>query len=125
MKKTIALTFALLLMTVGAFAQAAQPDAKKSKPAKAAKPAKAPKSDDEIQKCISDKLAANKGITNGAATVSSGEATLTGEAKNAGAKTSAGKAATGCGAKKVANNITVAEAPKPAKGAAKSAAPKK
>jgi osmotically-inducible protein OsmY len=104
MKKMIALTFTLLLMATGALAQDAQPEKKKeSKPAKAA-----PKSDADVQKCITDKLATSKNLTGGAATVAGGEATLTGEAKNAGAKTSAGKTAQGCGAKKVTNSITVA-----------------
>src|SRR5215470_15821075 len=113
MKKMIALTFTLLLTATGALAQGAQPEKKKeSKPAKAA-----PKSDEDVQKCITDKFATSKTLTGGGATVAGGEATLTGEAKNAGAKTSAGKTAKGCGAKKVTNNISVAAAP--AKGAAK------
>jgi osmotically-inducible protein OsmY len=103
MRKMIALTFTLLLVATGALAQGAQPEKKKE-----SKPAKAAKSDADVQKCITDKFAGSKTLTGGAATVSSGEATLTGEAKNAGAKTSAGKTATGCGAKKVTNNITVA-----------------
>src|SRR5262249_60479153 len=110
-------TFSLLLTTAIALAQT-QPEKKaegKPKKAAAAKPAK---SDADVQKCINDKLATNKGITGGSATVASLEATLTGEAKNAGAKNGAGQTATGCGAKKVTNNITVAapapKAPKPA-----------
>jgi osmotically-inducible protein OsmY len=112
MRKMIALTFTLLLTTVLATAQTAQPEKKKDmKPTKAAAAPKAPKTDADVQKCISDKLAASKTITGGSATVSGGEATLTGEAKNAGAKNGAAKTATGCGAKKVANNITVAAPP--------------
>ena len=118
MRKMIALTFTLLLTTAFALAQT-QPEKKAEKPKKA--PAAA-KSDADVQKCINDKLATNKAITGGSAAVASLEATLTGEAKNAGAKNGAGKTATGCGAKKVTNNITVA-AP-PAKGAAKPAAKK-
>jgi osmotically-inducible protein OsmY len=111
MRKMIALTFMLLLTTVFALAQTAQPEKKKvSKPTKMAA---APKSDTDVQKCISDKFATSKTLTGGAATVAGGEATLTGEAKNAGAKTSAGKTAQACGAKKVTNSITVA--PPPAK----------
>ena len=118
MRKMIALTFTLLLMTVFALAQT-QPEKKmESKPKKAAAAPKAPKSDADVQKCINDKLATNKAITGGTAAVASLEATLTGEAKNAGAKNGAAKTATGCGAKKVTNNITVAappaKAPKPA-----------
>jgi osmotically-inducible protein OsmY len=119
MRKMIALTFTLLLTTAFALAQT-QPEKKaESKPKKAAA---APKTDADVQKCITDKFATSKTLTGGAATVANGEATLTGEAKNAGAKNGAAKTATGCGAKKVTNNITVA-AP-PAKGAAKPAAKK-
>jgi len=114
MRKMIAFTFTLLLTTAFALAQSAQPEKKaESKPKKAAA---APKSDADIQKCINDKFAASKTLTGGAATVDSGSATLTGEAKNAGAKATAGKTAQACGAKKVTNNINVAAAP--AKGAA-------
>jgi len=120
MRKMIALTFTLLLTTVFALAQT-QPEKKMEKPKKAAA-AKAPKSDADVQKCINDKLGASKTITGGSSTVASLEATLTGEAKNAGAKNGAAKTATGCGAKKVTNNITVAAAP--AKGATKPAAKK-
>ena len=109
MRKLIALTFTLLLTTVFALAQTAQPEKKKE--VKVTKTAVAPKSDADVQKCISDKFAASKTLTGAAATVAGGEATLTGEAKNAGAKTSAGKTARGCGAKKVTNNINVAAAP--------------
>jgi osmotically-inducible protein OsmY len=92
---------------------------------KSSKPAKAdasPKTDADIQKCISDKFAASTTITNGAATVSNGVATLTGEAKSAGAKGGATRSATACGAKTVTNNITT---PKPAPGAAKAGDKKK
>jgi osmotically-inducible protein OsmY len=116
MRKMIALTFTLLLTTAFALAQT-QPEKKAEKPKKAAA---APKADADVQKCINDKLATSKTITGGSATVASSEATLTGEAKNAGAKNGAAKTATGCGAKKVTNNITVAAPPaKAAKPAAK------
>ena len=120
MRKMIALTFTLLLTTAFALAQT-QPEKKAEKaPKKAAAATKAPKSDADVQKCINDKLATNKAITGGTAAVASLEATLTGEAKNAGAKNGAAKTATGCGAKKVTNNITVAAPPaKAAKPAAK------
>jgi len=109
MKKIIALTFTLLLAASVGLAQGAQPEKKKEiKQAKTA-----PKSDADVQKCITDKFAGSKTLTGGAATVDGGAATLTGEAKNGGAKTSAGKTAQSCGAKKVTNNITVA--PPPAK----------
>jgi osmotically-inducible protein OsmY len=111
MRKMIALTFTLLLTTVLASAQTAPEKKKDVKPTKVAAQTKAPKADADVQKCISDKLAGSKTITGGSATVAGGEATLTGEAKNAGAKSGAAKTATGCGAKKVTNNITVAAPP--------------
>jgi osmotically-inducible protein OsmY len=127
MKKTIALTFTLLLAIAVASTQAAPASQdgemmkkKSSKPAKA--DAAAPKTDADIQKCISDKFAASTTITNGAVTVTNGEATLTGEAKSAGAKGGATRSATACGAKTVTNNITT---PKPAPGAAKAGDKKK
>lgn len=121
MRKTIVLTFTLLLTVTLALANATHPSQdnemtkkKASKPAKAAAPA----SDTDIQKCIADKFAASQTIKNGAATVANGEATLTGEAKSPGAKGGATRSARACGAKKVINNMTVTEAPK---GAAKGA----
>jgi osmotically-inducible protein OsmY len=79
------------------------------------KTAPAPKTDADVQKCISDKLAASKVITGGSATVSNGAATLTGEAKSAGAKGGATRSAKACGAKTVVNNMTT---PPPAAPAA-------
>jgi osmotically-inducible protein OsmY len=121
MKKTIGLTFTLLLTVAFALTQtslASQEEMKKKadKPAKAAAAPKAPKTDEDIQKCISDKFAASKTITNGAAAVASGAATLTGEAKNAGAKGGATRTAKACGAKTVTNNMTT---PTPPPAAAK------
>jgi hypothetical protein len=119
MKKTIGLTFTILLMVAFALTQTSlasqegQMKKKADKPAKAAAAPKAPKTDADVQKCISDKFAASKTITNGAAAVGNGEATLTGEAKNAGAKGGATKTAKACGAKTVANNMTT-PAPPPA-----------
>jgi osmotically-inducible protein OsmY len=111
MKKTITLTFTLLLTIAFASTQTSLASQegemmmkkKADKPAKAATPQK---TDAEIQKCIADKFATSKTITNGAATVTNGEATLTGEAKSSGAKGGATNQAKSCGAKKVANNIT-------------------
>jgi len=133
MKKRIALTFTLLLTAAFALTQislASQDDMKKKadKPQKAAAAPKtaAPKSDADIQKCITDKLAANKNVTGGAATVASGDATLTGEAKSAGAKGGATKTAKSCGAKNVTNNMTTAApAPKAGGEKKKAEAPKK
>jgi len=122
MKKIITLMFTLLLTI--AFSQAAQAFQegemmkKKGKTEKAAAPA----SDAEIQKCISDKFAKSTTITNGSVKVSSGQATITGEAKNGGAKGGATKSAKACGAKTVANNITI---PETAKGEAKASDKKK
>ncbi len=121
MKKTIALTFTLLLtiavastQTSLAFQEGEMTKKKSDKPAKAA--AAVPKTDAEIQKCISDKFAASKTITNGTAVVANGEATLTGEAKSAGAKGGATRSAKACGAKKVDNKMTAP--PPPPKAAA-------
>lgn len=77
---------------------------KKSKKAEAS----APKGDADIQKCITDKLAKSEKLsTQGfSAAVSNGEATLTGNANNAGSKGAATKMAKSCGASKVTNNIT-------------------
>jgi osmotically-inducible protein OsmY len=130
MKKTIALTFTLLFTMAFALTQTSLASQegemmmkkKADKPAKsAAKPA-APKTDADIQKCISDKFAASKTITNGAAAVTNGEATLTGEAKSGGAKGGATRTAKACGAKTVANNRTT---PPPAPAAAKTSEKKK
>jgi osmotically-inducible protein OsmY len=101
-------------LALGAFAQDAAPAKPAAKPAKAAK-ATEPKSDADVQKCLADKFAASKTIKNGAAAVSGGEATLTGEAISGQAKSGAIRSAKACGATKVVNNITVA--PKPAKPA--------
>jgi osmotically-inducible protein OsmY len=127
MKKTISLTFTILLtiavastQTSLAFQEGEMMMKKKSdKPAKAAA---APKTDADIQKCIADKFAASTTITNGSATVSNGVATLTGEAKSAGAKGGATRSAKACGAKTVTNNITT---PQSASGAAKAGDKKK
>lgn len=124
MKKTMALTFTLLLTTAFALTQASLASQegemmkkKSDKQAKPAPPPPAPKTDADIQKCIADKFAASKTITNGAAAVANGEATLTGEAKSGGAKGGATKSAKKCGAKTVVNNMTTP--PKPAPAAAK------
>jgi osmotically-inducible protein OsmY len=118
MKKTIVLTFTILLTIAFASSQIslAYQDGEMMMKKKSDKPAKAatPKTDPEIQKCIADKFAASRTITNGAATVTNGEATLTGEAKSGGAKGGATNQAKSCGAKTVVNNMTT---PSPAAGA--------
>ena len=84
---------------------------------KTTKKAAAPTSDADIQKCITDKLAKSEKLsTQGlSATVSNGEATLTGTAKNAGSKGAATKMAKSCGASKVTNKITSPPVAKPKK----------
>ena len=126
MKKTISLTLTLLLTVAFALTQtslASQEPEMKKKADKTAKAAAAPKPDADIQKCISDKFAASKVITNGSAAVSNGAATLSGEAKNAGAKGGATRSAKACGAKTVVNNMTTP--PAPAKAEKKKAEPAK
>lgn len=130
MKKTIALTFTLLLTIAVASTQTSLAfqggEMAKKKSDKPAKPAATPKPDADIQKCITDKFAASKNITNGAAAVANAEATLTGEAKNPGTKSGATKTAKNCGAKKVVNNMTTAKPePAPAKAADKAGDKKK
>ena len=68
------------------------------------------KSDADIQKCITDKLAASASLKDQGITVavSNGVATLTGKVKNAGSKGAATNLAKGCGAKSVTNELTVA-----------------
>jgi osmotically-inducible protein OsmY len=127
MKKTIALTFTLLFTMAFALTQTslASQEGEMMMKKKADKPAKAPtapKTDAEIQKCISDKFAASKTIKNGAAAVTNGDATLTGEANSGGAKGGATRTAKACGAKTVANNMTT---PPPAPAAAKTSEKKK
>lgn len=127
MKKTIALTFTLLFTMAFSLTQTslASQEGEMMMKKKADKPAKAtmaPKTDAEIQKCISDKFAASKTIKNGAAAVTNGDATLTGEANSGGAKGGATRTAKACGAKTVANNMTT---PPPAPAAAKTSEKKK
>jgi len=80
-----------------------------------------PKSDADIQKCITDKIAgAEKLKSQGfSATVNGGEVTLTGTASNAGSKGAATRIAKSCGATKVTNNISSPPVSKPAKPAEK------
>ena len=124
MKKIITLTFTLLLTIAVASTRAAQAsqDGEMAKKKGKSEKAPAPASDADIQKCISDKFANSKTITNGAVKVSSGQATLTGEAKNGGAKGGGAKSAKACGAKTVVNNLAI---PVSAKGEAKAGIKKK
>lgn len=84
---------------------------------KSSQKASAPKTDADIQSCIADKFAKSEKLsTQGfSATVSTGEATLTGKANNAGSKGAATKIAKSCGASKVTNNITSPPVSKPKK----------
>ncbi len=111
MKKTLLSVFVVALLSLVTFAQDAGQGTAKAK--KAAAPA-TPKSDADIQTCINDKFKTSTTIKNGNATVSSGAATLTGEAASGGAKGGATRSAKACGAKTVTNNITVPPKPKKA-----------
>ena len=115
-KKLITLLSGLALTAMFAFTAVAQP----TPPAKtaAAKPAKtkpAPKTDAEIQQCITEKLAASAKLKDQglSATVVGGVATFVGEAKDGSSKGGVANIAKACGAKKTVNNITVAAKPKP------------
>ncbi len=82
-----------------------------------AKKEMAPKSDDEVQRCIADKIANSEKLKSQGfnVTVSSGEVTFTGTAKNAGSKGAMTRIAQSCGAKSVKNNITAPSIPRPKK----------
>jgi osmotically-inducible protein OsmY len=94
----------LATCAINVVAQEKKPDAKPAK----AKPAM-PTSDPDIQKCIDDKLANAPSLKDKkpTVTVSGGVATITGEAKNGGAKGAATGIAKRCGAKEVKNELTV------------------
>ncbi|GAC1400509.1 MAG: hypothetical protein NVSMB56_15570 [Pyrinomonadaceae bacterium] len=130
MKKLFVLVSALMLMVGMAFAQGTATNTAKpakTKAPKAAKASKAPKAavptdDAGIEKCISDKFSTQEkmkayGLS---VKVSGGVATLTGTVPNGGSKGNATSTAKRCGAKTVANNITVTpktKAPKTPKAA--------
>lgn len=111
-----------MVFVIGVAAQtsATNPMKSNAKP-KAEKAAKAPKSDSEVQECITQKLAAAPKLKGQgfSATVANGEATFTGTASNGGSKGAVSGIAKSCGAKKVVNNITVKAPEKPAKPEAK------
>jgi osmotically-inducible protein OsmY len=109
MRKMLFSVLVVALLSFVAFAQDAGQG--KAKVKKAVAPA-TPKSDAEVQTCINDKFKASTSIKNGNATVSSGAATLTGEASSGSAKGGATRSAKACGAKTVVNNITVPPKPK-------------
>ena len=120
MKRIFSVLSFVLAITVFAFAQSGEMTKKPADKSVAKKSAAASKSDAEIQKCITDKLAgAEKLKSQGfSATVSNSEATLTGTANNAGSKGAATKIAKSCGATKVTNNISSPPVSKPAKNPA-------
>jgi osmotically-inducible protein OsmY len=121
MKKATGIFCGLALTTVLALSAMADNTAKtKTASPQTAKPAKtaaAPKSDSDIQSCISSKLAAAPKLKDQgfSVSVSGGTATFTGTAKNAGSKGGVGNIAKSCGAKSVVNNITVESAAPAAK----------
>jgi osmotically-inducible protein OsmY len=95
--------------------------------AQKAKDTIAPKTDEEMQKCITDGLAASAKLKDLGlnATVANGEATLTGQAKSSGNKNAAASIAKKCGAKKVVNNITIPGPPPPKPAEEKKSEPAK
>lgn len=122
MKRIILLMNSIVLLALLAFTVIAQetmqkkPEAKPAKIAKA-KPAK-PTGDADIQKCIDEKFASAASLKDKkpSVVVANGVATITGEAKNGGAKGGATRIAKSCGARDVKNDMTVvaASAKKPA-----------
>lgn len=105
---------ALLAFNVTAQDMQKSPDAKpKATKAKAALPT----TDPDILKCIQEKFANAVSLKDKppSVTVTNGVATITGEAKNGGAKGGATRIAKSCGAKEIKNEMTVAaSAKKPA-----------
>jgi osmotically-inducible protein OsmY len=101
----LALSSALVL---GALANSTATN-KTAQTAKPGKTAAAPKSDSEIQSCISAKLTTAPKIKDQgfSVSVSGGTATFTGTTKNAGSKGGVGSIAKSCGAKQVVNHISV------------------
>ncbi|MCI0337311.1 MAG: BON domain-containing protein [Acidobacteria bacterium] len=120
MKKIILFILSFLLLstpaTLAESGQSTDTMIKKETTPKAKKE-KAPKSDTEVQKCIMDKFSNSEKLRpqGFSVTVSNGEATLTGNAQNAGSKGAATRIAQSCGAKSVDNNITAPAIPRPKK----------
>lgn len=111
MKKTLVLLSSLTLIVLLALSATAQEMQKK--PPKTQK-ASVPTTDADIQKCIEEKFANAASLKDKkpSVSVSGGVATITGEAKNGGAKGGATKIAKSCGAKDVKNEMTVAASTK-------------
>lgn len=116
MKRMFSVFCFVVALSSLALAQGGEMMKSEKKSAKKAE-ASAPKSDADVQKCIVDKLAKSEKLsTQGfSAAVSGGEATLTGNANNAGSKGAATRIAKSCGASKVTNNITSPPVSKPKK----------
>ncbi len=109
----------ITLLAVLAFNVTAQDMQKKpeAKPKAAKTKAAMPTSDDEILKCIEEKFANAPSLKDKKPSVRviGGVATITGEAKNGGAKGAATRIAKSCGAKAIKNEMPVAaKAKKPA-----------
>jgi osmotically-inducible protein OsmY len=107
----------LLVYTTPAVSGQSSDTMAKKEGAPKAKKEMAPKSDDEIQKCIMDKFSNSEKLKSQGfnASVSNGEAKLTGSAQNAGSKGAATRIAQSCGAKSVTNSITAPNIPRPKK----------
>lgn len=111
MKKKLFLLSSITLIVLLALTVSAQEMQKK--PTKAQK-ASMPTTDADIQKCIEEKFASAASLKDKKPTVSvsGGVATITGEAKNGGAKGGATRIAKSCGAKEIKNEMTVAASTK-------------
>ena len=115
MNRTLVWLSSITLIALLALGASAQEMKKKTSEAKPAKTKKAtPTTDADIQKCIEEKLANAASLKDKkpGVSVSGGVATITGEAKNGGAKGAATKIAKSCGAKEVKNEMTVAASDK-------------
>jgi osmotically-inducible protein OsmY len=113
------MSMTLLVYTTPAVSGQSSDTMAKKESAPKAKKETAPKSDDEIQKCIMDKFSNSEKLKSQGfnASVSNGEAKLTGSAQNAGSKGAATRIAQSCGAKSVTNSITAPSIPRPKKAA--------
>jgi osmotically-inducible protein OsmY len=111
------MSMTLLVYTTPAVSGQSSDTMTKKDGAPKAKKETAPKSDNEIQKCIMDKFSNSEKLKSQGfnASVSNGEAKLTGTAQNAGSKGAATRIAQSCGAKSVTNNITAPNIPRPKK----------
>ncbi|HKX28933.1 MAG TPA: BON domain-containing protein, partial [Blastocatellia bacterium] len=134
MKKIMMAVLSLLLTSTPAFVRAlpngpeqSNDSAMKKERAAKVKSETAPKSDEEITRCIVEKLSNSEKLRpqGFSAKVSQGEATLTGQAQNAGSKGAATRIAQSCGARSVKNNINAPLIPRPKKGEEKRPEPVK